>query len=382
MEWGGISVDAAEDNIEEVVDDDYEVLVSEEVLLDWAVNCLCKAGAEEGPARTQAKILLAADKRGHYSHGFNRLDIYCNDIISGVCQPNNTPVVENDKLAAALVDGRDGLGGVVGEYAMNVAIEKAKLTGVGWVTAKNSNHFGIAGHYSMMAERQGLIGFSFTNGSSWVTATRSAGARVMSTNPIAFAAPGVEGDSVVVDMATAAVAVGKIEIAAVTKQDLPHGWAVDGGGSVTTNPRTALREGAGLPLGGLEETGGYKGYGLAMMIEILCGVMSGGTWGPNIRPWGNTDQPGNLSHCFIVLDPAVCGTQFQARLQSMVDMFRNLEPSNPSKPVLVPGDPERNNEKMVKDNGGVKYSKLQFQRFVGFSKKMEVECPKHTKIIL
>ena len=212
MEWGGISVDAAEDNIEEVVDDDYEVLVSEEVLLDWAVDCLCKAGAEEGPARTQAKILLAADKRGHYSHGFNRLDIYCNDIISGVCQPNNTPVVENDKLAAALVDGRDGLGGVVGEYAMNVAIEKAKSTGVGWVTAKNSNHFGIAGHYSMMAERQGLIGFSFTNGSSWVTATRSAGARVMSTNPIAFAAPGVEGDSVVVDMATAAVAVGKIEI--------------------------------------------------------------------------------------------------------------------------------------------------------------------------
>merc|ERR1719369_1695361 len=112
-----------------------------------------------------------------------------------------------------------------------------------------------------------------------------------------------------------------------------------------------------------------------MMIEILCGVMSGGTWGPHIRPWGNTDQLGGLSHCFMVLDPSVCGSDFQERLQTMANMFRNLDPSDPSRPVLVPGDPERKNEKAVEDNGGVKYSKLQFDRFVGFSKKMEVPCP-------
>ena len=221
MEWGGISVDADEDPTNTSVED-YEVLVTESSLLEWAVACLSKAGADEAPARTQASILLAADKRGHYSHGFNRLDIYCNDIKSGVCKPNQVPVVDNETAAAALVDGRDGLGGVVGEFAMKLAIEKAKTAGVGWVTARNSNHFGIAGHYSMMAEKEGLIGFSFTNGSSWVTATRSAGARVMSTNPIAFAAPGCGGDSVVEDMATAAVAVGKFEIAAVTKQNLPQ----------------------------------------------------------------------------------------------------------------------------------------------------------------
>ena len=259
MEWEGISVDADEDPTNTSVED-YEVLVTESSLLEWAVACHSKAGADEAPARTHTCIILAADKRGHYSHGFNRLDIYCNDIKSGVCKPNQVPVVDNETAAAALVDGRDGLGGVVGEFAMKLAIEKAKSAGVGWVTARNSNHFGIAG----------LIGFSFTNGSSWVTATGSAGARVMSTNPIAFAAPGCGGDSVVVDMATAAVAVGKIEITAVNKQDLPHGWAVDGSGSVTTDPRTALQEGAGLALGGLEETGGYKGYGLAMMIDILC----------------------------------------------------------------------------------------------------------------
>ena len=154
MEWGSINVAAEEDTNREAVDEDYEVLVSESSLLDWGVACLCKAGAESGPARTQATILLAADRRGHFSHGFNRLDIYCNDILSGACKPNNVPVKATDKVAAALVDGRDGLGGVVGEFAMNIAIEKAKATGVGWVTAKTSNHFGIAGHYSMMAEQQ------------------------------------------------------------------------------------------------------------------------------------------------------------------------------------------------------------------------------------
>ena len=173
---------------------------------------------------------------------------------------------------------------------MRLAIKKAREAGIGWVTARNSNHFGIAGHYSMMAEREGLLGLSFTNGSPWVTATRSAGARVMSTNPLSFTAPGEQGDSLVLDMATSCVAVGKLEVAAVNGDDIPDGWAVDGRGQVTNNPRTAMREGAGLPLGGGEESGGYKGYGLALMVEVLCGVMSGGAWGPHIRQWARSND--------------------------------------------------------------------------------------------
>ena len=166
---------------------------------------------------------------------------------------------------------------------MDVAVKKAKKTGVGWVSVKGSNHFGIAGHYSMMAQREGLLGFSFTNGSPWVTATRSAGARVMSTNPISFTAPGEAGDGLVLDMATATVAVGKLEVAAVRGEEIPDCWAVDGAGRVTSDPRTAMREGAGLPLGGSEQTGGYKGYGLALLVEIFCGILSGSAWGPHIR---------------------------------------------------------------------------------------------------
>ena len=135
----------------------------------------------------------------------------------------------------------------------------------------------------MMAENEGLCGLSFTNGSPWVTATRSAGARVMSTNPISFTAPGVQGDSMVLDMATSCVAVGKLEVAAVNNQDIPAGWAVDGSGHVTSDPRRAMREGAGLPLGGQEETGGYKGYGLGLLVEIFCGILSGSAWGPHVR---------------------------------------------------------------------------------------------------
>ena len=238
--WGGI--DVSEGRGEEQQDGG-DVVITEADLLTWSVASLMGAGADQRPAEVMARILLSADKRGHYSHGFNRLDIYHSDIVSGICQPNTEPVIERETPGAALVDGRDGLGGVVAEFSMELAIKKAREVGVGWVTAKNSNHFGIAGeftetvigsvcvtvslctpgHYSMMAERAGMLGLSFTNGSPWVTATRSAGARVMSTNPISFTAPGTLGDSLVLDMATATVAVGKLEVAAVNNQEIPAG---------------------------------------------------------------------------------------------------------------------------------------------------------------
>ena len=136
-----------------------------------------------------------------------------------------------------------------------------------------------------------------------------------------------------------------------------------------------MREGAGLPLGGGEQTGGYKGYGLALMVEILCGVMAGGAWGPNIPQWGQSSSPGGLSHSFIVLDPAVCGENFAQRLQQLLDTFRDLSPADPALPVLVPGDPERSNEARARQAGGIIYSAAQFSRFLEFSRKFEVPAP-------
>ena len=141
--WGGIDVSEGRIRDHEELED---VIISEAELLTWSVASLMEAGAEQRPAEVMARILLSADKRGHYSHGFNRLDIYHGDIVSGICHPNSEPVIEREAPGAALVDGRDGLGGVVAEFSMELAIRKAREVGVGWVTAKNSNHFGIAGN--------------------------------------------------------------------------------------------------------------------------------------------------------------------------------------------------------------------------------------------
>ena len=197
----------------------------------------------------------------------------------------------------------------------------------------------------------------------------------MSTNPISFTAPGEAGDGLVLDMATATVAVGKLEVAAVRGEEIPDCWAVDGAGKVTTDPRTAMREGAGLPLGGSELTGGYKGYGLALMVETLCGVMAGGTWGPNIRQWAESSSPGGLSHSFLALDPAVCGPNFSHPLQQLLNTFRQLSPAEPDLPVLVPGDPESSNEAAASEAGGIIYSRAQYDRFLQFSRKFEVPAP-------
>lgn len=360
--------------------DEDEILVSEKEMVDWGISCLEAAGAHREHAAKQVKVLLSADRRGHYSHGFNRLNLYVDDIKNGLCFPNSAPVVEKETLAAALVDGQDGLGAVIGEFCVDLAVEKARQCGVAWVTAKRSNHFGIAGHYSARAAEQGMVGMAFTNGSPWVTATRAKGSRVLSTNPLSLAAPGCEGDGFLLDMATSAVAMGKLEVAQVRGEQIPEGWAVDGQGQMTRDPELAMREGAGLPLGGAESTGGYKGYGLAMMVEVLCGVMTGDTWGPNIRQWPNTEGKADLSHCFLVLDPTVCGQGFQTRIQEMLQTSRNLEPVCASKPVLAPGDPERQNEAQVEREGGIRYGIRQWDKMMQVSNALGQQQPKHKKL--
>ena len=140
------------------------------------------------------------------------------------------------------------------------------------------------------------------------------------------------------------------------------------------------REGAVLPLGGLEATGGYKGYGLGLMVEVLCGVAAAGTWGPHIRSWGSTAEPGGLSHCFLALDPSLSGPGFPGRLQELLQEFRATEPAEPGLPVLVPGDPERARQTKVALEGGVRYTKPQFERFLQFSDQFGVSPPEATEV--
>lgn len=319
----------------------------------FMVESMKAVGTPEANATALAEVLVAADLRGHYSHGLNRLEMYVKDVKSGICAGGAVPTIEKESVSTALVQGNNGLGPVVGNYCIDLAINKAKQTGIGWVCARGSNHYGIAGWYAMRASNQGLLGMSFTNTSPLVAPTRAKKATI-GTNPIALAAPSKK-DDFVLDMATCTVALGKIEVQRRKEEPIPEGWATDVHGKVTTSGEEAMTGGALMPLGGPEINSGYKGYGLGMMVEIFCGLLAGATYGPNVRKWMNTEREADLGQCFVAIDPSFFAPGFEDRMGDMMNICRNLEPADESKPVLAHGDPERTHEKKVEDEGGITY---------------------------
>merc|ERR1712029_454103 len=325
---------------------------------------MTKVDTEPDRAKMLAANLTEADYRGHFSHGLNRLAMYVQDVRAGICAANNDPQVVKDGPATAWVDGRNGLGVVVGTFAMQIAIRKAKESGVGWVVAKGSNHFGICQWYGEMARREGLVGMAATNTSPLVTPTRCK-TPVFGTNPICVTAPaGIydagglsdsgDADSFILDMSTSSVAVGKIEMQLRKGEPLPStGWALGSDSKPTTDAHDAFYGTGGLmPLGGEELNSGYKGYGLAMMVELLTGVMSGGDSAHHIRKWNSFDQPANLGQLFVAVDPDRFCPGMPDRVHNLVDELRSMEPVDSESPVLVPGDPERMSIAAVDARGG------------------------------
>lgn len=293
----------------------------------FMVDCFLASKTPDKHAREMADLLIEADYRGHFSHGMNRLEMYINDLHTGATDGTAVPEVLNQTPGTAWVDGKNGLGAVIGNFCMDLAIEKAKNVGVGVVCAKGSNHYGIAGWYTMRAQRQGFIGMSMTNTSPLMTPTRSKN-QALGTNPISFAAPANDGDSFVLDMATTAVALGKIEIQRRKGEPLPAGWAQDKEGNVTTDAEVAFAASRLLPLGGSEKTSGYKGYGLAAMVETLCGVLAGAKFATNVRHWTLTgaDEAPDLGQFFLALDPNCFAPGFTDRVSEQNSILRNMLP--------------------------------------------------------
>ena len=220
-----------------------------------------KMGCPDDDAKLAADVLLRSDLRGIDSHGVARLVGYVRLWEKG--RINATPNVRivHETATTATVDGDAGLGLVVAPFAMKVAIEKAKIYGSGWVSVKNSNHFGIAGYHSLLATEQDMIGISMTNASPLVAPTY-ANERMLGTNPMCYAFPAGKYPPVVVDMATSAAANGKLEIAQRSHKSIPEGWAQDKDGQPSTDPNQLKAGGSLLPLGGDKDHGSHKGYGL------------------------------------------------------------------------------------------------------------------------
>jgi len=337
----------------------------------FMVRCMQKAGAKVDHSTSLADLLLAADYRGHYSHGLNRLDMYVRDIQTGITVSDKEPEIVKETAATAFVDGNNVLGPVVGKYCIDLAIKKAKEAGIGWVTAKGSNHFGIAGWYAIRAMEQGMIGMAFTNTSPLMVPTR-AKQPALGTNPIACAAPANNGDSFVLDMATTAVALGKIELNERKGIEIPIGWGCDSEGKSTPDPSNAKGL---MPLGGEENTSGYKGTGLAQMVEIFCGVLAGADFGPNIRRWKTTEREANLGQCFVAIDPSAFAPGFTDRLSSLNDHIRNMDSSDPDKDVMVAGDPERKHMAECDQLGGIPYHANQIKFALDLAAQLEIQPP-------
>ncbi|KAI6220186.1 hypothetical protein M3Y95_01058100 [Aphelenchoides besseyi] len=351
---------------------DEKFVVKVEDMRRFVVDCMAAVGAKEENGKKVADLLIAADQRGHYSHGLNRLRIYMEDCRSGNCDPNAQPTILRQKGATAWIDGNNGLGAVVGDYCTRIAIELAQQNGVGWVVAKGSNHFGIAGYWPILMKERGYLGIAMTNTSPLVFPTRASQLAV-GTNPIAIVAPANENDDFALDMATSAVALGKIELAERKGEKINEQWGADSKGRNTDDPTEITQQGGGLlPLGGSEETGGYKGFGLGMSIEVLSSILAGATYGKNVRTWRETSKVADLGQTFICIDPLCFAPNFNSRLQSYLDETRRLIPIDRTKKVLIPGDPER--EHLAESGIGIVYGQAQLDHLLDIAKQNNVNA--------
>ncbi|WP_448519834.1 Ldh family oxidoreductase [Rhodoflexus sp.] len=315
-------------------------------------------GVPQADAELAAEVLAAADLRGIDSHGVARLHTYFDMLQLGRINPKPNIRIVREKLSTATVDGDNGLGLVVGPKANEIAMEKAEKAGSGWVSVCNTNHYGIAGYYVLEALKRDMIGWAMTNSTKLVAPLWGA-ERMLGTNPIAIAFPGLEEPPIVIDLATSAAAYGKIEIARRAGKPVPEGWIIDNQGNMSTNPMDMINGGALLPLGSDREHGGHKGYALSAMVDILCCVLSGANWGPFAPPFAlrqeiPTRSVGKgIGHFFgaMQIDGFMDVEEFKRQIDDWIRTFRATKPAPGTGGVLIPGDPEREAEAIRSKEG-------------------------------
>src|SRR5437870_2481111 len=306
-------------------------------------------GMSSAHAETTADMMVETDLRGVDSHGIGMLPTYDQEFRNG--RLNMRPLFKKarETAATALVDADRSLGHPAASYAMNLAVDKCLVAGVGVVAVFNSHHFGAAGCYARIAADRGVIGM-VTSATRGVTMVPTFGAEpVMGTNPLAFAAPAKRNAPFQLDMATTTVAAGKVKVYKLNHKPVPSGWVVDGDGRAVTDETEAFRhvferpEGGITPLGGGRELGGHKGYGLAVMVHILGGTLAGASFSPLRNRTQRDSDPHNIGHFFMAIDPGAFRDEgeFESDLDDVIDVLHGAKRADRAQPVLVAGDPER-----------------------------------------
>jgi LDH2 family malate/lactate/ureidoglycolate dehydrogenase len=287
------------------------VWVDFSILESFMVDTLKASGIPADDAKVIGDVLIESDKRGIDSHGIGRLKpIYIDRIAIGIMNPITEIEVLKDDLTTAVLDGHNGMGHVVGKKAMEMAIQKAKKYGMGMVAVRNSNHYGIAGYYATMAIEAGMIGITGTNARPSIAPTFGV-ENMMGTNPMTFGIPTDEAFPFVLDCATSVTQRGKIEVYGRAGKELPPGWVIGLDGKTRTDTDQVLKDlttgkAALTPLGGIgEETGGYKGFGYSMVVEILSAALQDGSFMKELNGFDADHKPipYPLGHFFVAIDP-------------------------------------------------------------------------------
>lgn len=327
-------------------------------LKQLVINLFSKCDVALHDAAVAADVLVAAELRDIPSHGLLRLTDYIRMLRSGRINANAKPRVVHESPSTCTLDGQNGLGPVVAHGAMKLAIERANNAGTGWVAVRNSNHFGIAGYFAMMALPENMIGLCMTNANPLVAPTFSAQG-MMGTNPLAVAIPAATEPPLVADFATAAIARGKVDLLHKNGLPIEKGFLQDAEGNASTDPAVLTRGGSILPLGSSREFGSHKGYCMAAVIDVFSALLANANFGPFVPPsvaWLplKDDLPGEgTGHFFgaMRIDAFRPAEDFLNSMDQWIKTFRNATPATGQPRVLIPGDPEREAEIRNKING-------------------------------
>ncbi|MBC9206347.1 Ldh family oxidoreductase [Roseomonas aerophila] len=302
----------------------------------------------EDLAAATAEAMVETDLMGVDSHGISMLTMYEGMQRDGLVTLQSRPRIVLDLPALALVDGGANLGHPVAVMAMQLACDKAAAGGIGAVGVRNSHHFGAAGYYARLAAARGLVALITSSARTVLMVPARGTVPLLGSNPIAFAAPMAGGTPFVLDMATSTVAANKVKVYELNGKPLPPGWVVDDAGAPVTAASQAMdiifrQPGGGMtPLGGPEATGGHKGYGLGMMVQILSATLTGAAFAPLHARTRGAAEPDDIGHFFLALDPRALRPDggFEEDLAAMASVLRGSPAADPARPVLVPGDPE------------------------------------------
>jgi len=304
--------------------------MKDKILKKEVINIFRKFGLSNDHATISANALINAELVGAYGHGLSRLKMYCDRIKKKVINPKPKIKIKNISQSISHIDANNSIGFVGADIAIKKAIQNAKKTGIGMVAIKNSSHYGLSGYYAEQAVKKNLIAMIYTNGPPAV-APHGALKSLFGTNPICFATPSGSNIPFILDTSISMINRGKIRVAARNNQKIPVGVALDKYGKPTTNAKKAL-EGVQLPIAG------FRGSGLAWMVDILSGVLTGGNHGGKVKdPFDDFSGPQNIGHLFIVFKSNLFVKNFKSRIKNNINIIKRLPKVKGVKEIMYPG---------------------------------------------